>query len=81
LSELFFRYRARNFRETLTSSETVRWNKYRNDKFLNGNLFQQFESEMKEAAIHVVETKIKNGSRILTELGEYAGQIRDSLRP
>ena len=81
LSELFFRYRARNFRETLTSSETVRWNKYRNDKFLNGNLFQQFESEMKEAAIHVVETKIKNGSRILTELREYADQIKDSLRP
>ena len=81
LSELFFRYRARNFRETLTSNEMVRWNKYRNDKFKNNNLFQQFENDMKEAAIHVEKTESKNGSRILADLEEYADQIRDSLRP
>ena len=36
---------------------------------------------MEEAAIHVVETKIKDGSRILAELEEYANQVRESLMP
>jgi len=36
---------------------------------------------MEEAAIHVGKTKIKNGSRILAELEEYANQVRESLRP
>ncbi len=81
MEELFFRYRARNFRETLTSNEAVRWNKYRNDKFKNDNLFQQFKNDMEEAAVHVEKTESKKGARILAELEEYADQIRDSLRP
>ena len=81
LDELFFRYRARNFRETLTSDEVARWDKYRKNKFKNDYLFQQFENDMEEAAIHVGKTKIKNGSRILAELEEYANQVRESLRP
>ena len=81
LDELFFRYRARNFRETLTSDEVARWDEYRKNKFKDDYLFQQFENDMEEAAIHVGKTKIKNGSRILAELEEYANQVRESLRP
>ena len=81
LDELFFRYRARNFRETLTSHEVARWDEYRKNKFKDDYLFQQFENDMEEAAIHVGKTKIKNGSRILAELEEYANQVRESLRP
>ena len=46
----------------------------------NGEVIS-FDNDMEEAAIHVGKTKIKNGSRILAELEEYANQVRESLRP
>ncbi len=35
LDEMLFRYRARNFLNTLSDTELQRWNKYRHDKFTN----------------------------------------------
>lgn len=35
LHEMLFRYRARNFRETLDTKELQRWNEYRHEKFTN----------------------------------------------
>ena len=79
LHELFFRYRARNFRDTLTSDEIVRWDKYRSDKFKDEGSFLKFENDLKEAALSVEKSNTESGRKILTELKEYANQVKDSL--
>jgi len=79
LHELFFRYRARNFRDTLTSDEIVRWDKYRSDKFKDEGSFLKFESDLKEATLSAEKSNTETGRKILTELKKYANQVKDSL--
>ena len=79
LDELFFRYRARNYRGTLNSQELRRWDKYRNDKFEKENLFIKFETDMKEAAGKAKKSDTNSDIRILLELEEYANQVKGSL--
>ena len=81
LHELFFRYRARNFRHTLTNQEVIRWNKFREHKFESENVFDQFEKDLKEAYKHVEKNDIAFGESVLSELKDYAGNVKASLMP
>ncbi len=38
LNELFFRYRARNYPDTLSESDKARWEKFRKDRLMSGSL-------------------------------------------
>ena len=75
LEEMVFRYRARNFLETLTLDETERWESYRTARLLDGesgarNLDTLF------AEIDVVsETADERGELILNALHAYAETI------
>ena len=81
LHELFFRYRARNFRHTLTNQEVIRWNKFRGHKFERENVFGQFEKNLKEACNHVEKNDIAFGESVLSELKDYADNVKASLMP
>ncbi len=77
LDELLFRYRARNFPDTLDAQEAQRWNDYRHDKFTNPTTshrtMNQFHAEIEE----IQQSPGVVGSQLvlLENLLAYAGTI------
>ena len=75
LDEILFRYRARNFPESLSESETQRWEQLRTSRFYEGSagaltlddFFAEIDRLGEEASAHDQE--------ILAALYEYAEQI------
>ena len=80
LDEMLFRYRARNYPETLNQEETRQWDKYRQDKFANPatshHTMNQFMAEIDE----IRQAADTTGSQLalLDELIEYANTINPS---
>jgi len=79
LEEILFRYRARNFAETLTPDEAERWEAHRVARLLEGEggarNVDQFFAEIDAAA----ETADERGEELLGLLYEYAEAIAPSL--
>jgi exodeoxyribonuclease-1 len=80
LPEMFFRYRARNFIETLSEEELKRWNQFRRQKLHESGAVSKFADSIKKANDQVVAKNIVNGREVLLELKEYVHQITESLK-
>ena len=78
LQEMLFRFRARNYPETLNEEEHKQWNHYRQDKFSNPatshRTMNQFLAEIE--AIQQAPDTIGSQLVILDELLEYANTIK-----
>jgi exodeoxyribonuclease-1 len=78
LEEMLFRFRARNYLETLNNKEHKLWNDYRQDKFSNpatsNRTFNQFYAEIE--AIQQSPDTIGSQLVLLEELLEYAESIK-----
>lgn len=78
LDEMLFRYRARNYAETLNETERARWNSYRQDKFSNPasshRTMNQFFAEIE--AIQQAPETIGSQLVLLESLIEYANSIK-----
>jgi exodeoxyribonuclease-1 len=78
LTEMLFRYRARNYRETLSEQELKQWNNYRHEKFSNPatshRTMNQFLAEIH--AIQQAPDTIGSQLVLLEDLLEYAKSIK-----
>ena len=79
LQEMLFRYRARNYLETLNQEEQERWKKYRKDKLLNPDAITLYRKETEKAWEIVSEAKDIRGQAVLSELQEYVDELLQSL--
>ena len=78
LDEMLFRYRARNYPETLNNEETLRWQSYRHEKLSNTTLshrtLNQFLAQIEE--IRQAPNTVGSQLAVLDELIEYAETIK-----
>jgi exodeoxyribonuclease-1 len=83
LSELLFRYRARNWPETLTADERDRWNAYRRlrldvDSGWSESTFAQFRAEID--ALRIARSGDGAAQVLLDQLATWGNTIETSLR-
>jgi exodeoxyribonuclease-1 len=78
LEEMLFRYRARNYPETLNTDEIKQWNTYRHDKFNNpatsNRTMNQFQADIE--AIQQAPDTLGSQLVLLEDLLEYADSIK-----
>jgi exodeoxyribonuclease-1 len=79
LPELLFRYRARNFPETLTADEQQRWEHYRRERLTNpagggGITMQEFEAKLQ--ALGQADLAERDMA-VLEDLAEYGAMLQD----
>ena len=78
LDEMLFRYRARNFPETLDDAEMERWNSYRHERFTlpekSNRTLNQFYAEVE--AIQTAPDTIGSQLVLMEELLDYAESIK-----
>jgi len=78
LDEMLFRYRARNFPETLDEAEQERWNSYRHERFTlpekSNRTLNQFYAEIE--AIQKAPDTVGSQLVIMEELLNYADSIK-----
>ncbi len=79
LEELFFRYRARNFVETLTEEETERWEAHRVARLLEGEGGARNVDELFAEIDTLAETADERAEEILGALYEYAEAIAPTV--
>lgn len=77
LDEMLFRYRARNYRETLDEQERKRWNDYRHDKFNNPATSHRTRNQFIAEIETIQQSSDVTGSQLamLEELLAYADSI------
>ena len=80
LPEMLLRYRARNFKETLSEEELNHWNQFRREKLFESGALANFADSLKKANDQVVAKDIVNGREVLLELKEYTDQLAESLK-
>ena len=83
LQEMFFRYRARNYPDTLNQADKERWQNFRKGKILAGETIARFEKEMKKAWQKVSkecdEKSREKSEAVLNELQDYTDELIQSL--
>ncbi|MDD9889255.1 MAG: exodeoxyribonuclease I [Gammaproteobacteria bacterium] len=79
LVEMLFRYRARNYPETLNSNELEQWNEFRRDKLLRSETIARYERDMEKAWLKVNEAKDVKGQAVLQQLQDYCDELVQSL--
>ena len=83
LQEMFFRYRARNYPDTLNQADKERWRNFRKGKILAGETIARFEKEMKKAWQKVSkecdEKSREKSEAVLNELQDYTDELIQSL--
>lgn len=82
LPELLFRYRARNWRESLTADEHNRWDDYRrrrlgSDSGLSEHSFESFHAEI--AALRITPTPDGRRQALLDQLQDWGRELEQSL--
>jgi exodeoxyribonuclease-1 len=80
LPELLFRYRARNFPETLSDEENARWTLFCQQRLTDAqwgapNTLQDFDEAAAECSINATE----QGLGVLNEWREYVEGLRNRL--
>jgi exodeoxyribonuclease I len=78
LEELLFRYRARNFPETLSTEETQRWEEHRTARLLEGEGGARTIDALFEEIDALSEQVDERGEEILGALYDYAEMIAPS---
>ena len=82
LTEMLFRYRARNYPETLAEIEQKIWNKYRKDKFtLKANGYKLSINEYLNNLNELLNNSglTEQQKKTLIDLKEYATNIKNNL--
>ena len=83
LQEMFFRYRARNYPDTLNEADKERWLNFRKEKILARETIARFEKDMEKAWQKVNEEfdeeSREKGQAVLNELQDYADELIQSL--
>ena len=83
LQEMLFRYRARNYPDTLNQADKERWQNFRKGKILAGETIARFEKEMKKAWQKVSkecdEKSREKSEAVLNELQDYTDELIQSL--
>ncbi|WP_076997244.1 exodeoxyribonuclease I [Variovorax sp. KK3] len=79
LAELLFRYRARNFPETLDADETERWAAHRVARLLDGEKGARSVDQLSAEIDALAETADERSEEILGALYEYAEAIVPSV--
>ena len=83
LPEMLFRYRARNYPETLTDAETARWREFRRERITDPAAIENFEQALAEAkarlASRVNSSDSPGQDAVLSAVKEYAANIRMEL--
>ncbi len=83
LQEMFFRYRARNYPDTLNEADKERWLNFRKEKITARETIARFEKDMKKAWQKVNEEfneeSREKGQAVLNELQDYADELIQSL--
>ncbi|HEY9050593.1 MAG TPA: exodeoxyribonuclease I [Gammaproteobacteria bacterium] len=83
LGEMLFRYRARNFPETLTPDEAQAWQTYRKNKFSGNSEASKLSLDdyMKKIdELHNEVDRSEKQKKLLDELKAYGDKIRQSLK-
>ena len=75
LAELLFRYRARNFPETLTADEQSRWEAHRAARLFDGEGGARTLDQLSGEVDALSETADERGEWILGELVDYAAAV------
>ena len=79
LEEMVFRYRARNFSETLTDDEQQRWRQHRIDRLVHGHgtgvALQAWFDRIDALAEAAIERDDERAQSLLEQLVDYAGDI------
>jgi len=85
LNTMLFRYRARNFPETLNGDERSQWDEYRRTKLLSNEATASHEKIMEQAWTKVNEAidekENKAGSEVMQALQDYNDELLQSLIP
>ena len=79
LAELVFRYRARNFVETLTPEEMQRWDAHRAARLLEGEGGARNVDALLAQLDELQETASEKGQAVLEALSDYAEHIAPEL--
>ena len=80
LAELVFRYRARNFAQTLTPQDLERWNQHRAARLLEGSCGARHVDALLAQLDLLSETADEKGRAVLEALSDYAEQIVPELK-
>ncbi len=76
LAELFFRYRARNWPETLTRDERARWDASRRARLADGKAGTTLAQYRKAIAQRAIDPTLKPAQRaVLSELADWPAEI------
>lgn len=75
LPQMFFRYRARNYPETLNNEELDQWTSFRKERLLNSEAAIHYEQEFEKAWLKVDETNNEAGRAILLDLKDYSCEL------
>ncbi len=82
LPEMLFRYRARNYPQTLSESERLRWNDYRRHKFENkeGDDSLNLESFKQILAVRLQDDQLADKQKqVLHELQQWGAYLENEL--
>jgi len=75
LPELLFRYRARNFPDSLTGKESAHWEAQRAERFYDGLDGARTVEQLFDAIDHLSESADERGEAILGDLYDYVESI------
>jgi len=75
LAEMLFRYRARNYPETLREEEQQAWKEFRRQRLAQPETLKLFEEELAEAE----ERADAKGAKVLAQLEEYIESLKSTL--
>ena len=75
LKELLFRFRARNYPETLSKEDGHRWDEFRLSRVLDETAQKGFQSAMAEAKERIAEDGDNLGHAVLAELQSWVDGI------
>lgn len=80
IPEMLFRYRARNYPDSLNKTEKEKWNNYRLSKFTNDNEALNIEKFNTILEAHLSDNELdENKRKILLELESWRNQITEGL--
>ena len=81
LTEMLFRFRARNYPDTLTDAEQKAWNKYRKNKLTKKECGSSITIDVYSNKIDALlnDNELSNQHDLLNELKTYGEHIKNSL--
>lgn len=80
LSEMLFRYRARNYPETLGGDEQSKWLAFRRHRLLDDKLWQQYQASREAVLVGLGKETKEDAAAMVKELDDYVESLRASIQ-